>query len=108
LNSHRREIPLHDHSRPPDIEYLLRAEWSLVADAAHLTANQQSVFEKRLSGWTFEEIGRQRGHSKQAAQNIFRQALKKLVRAWFADPLHGLADVYRQETLRGLKSRPRR
>jgi len=108
LTSHQRDLCLQISSHPPEIEYLLRSQWGAVADHANLTSNQQSVFEMRLSGWTFEEIGRQRGHSKQASQNIFRQALKKLVRTWMADPISGLADVYRQETMRGLRPRPRR
>jgi hypothetical protein len=50
---------------------LLATECSEIYDTAQLTAHQSRVLEMRLNGWTFEEIGRRRGHTKQAAQRIF-------------------------------------
>lgn len=84
-------------------EPLLRIECDEVVRSAHLTARQFDVLNKRLDGWTFEEIGNEGGHSKQGAQNIFVQALKKLLRAFRTYPYKGLSDVYRSETRRGVR-----
>lgn len=95
----RTRIPL--RTRDPAISYLLRREWDAIFDRAQLTPKQRAVLFARLNGWTFEEIGRRGGHSKQAAQNVFRQGAAKLVRAWTDEPLAGLADAYREDTRRG-------
>ena len=55
----------------------------------------------RLEGRTFEDIGRLRRHTKQAAQNIFVQALKKFARALAVYEYTGLAEVYQNEINRG-------
>lgn len=68
---------------------------------ANLTARQSHVLNLRLEGFTFEEIGNACGHSKQGAQSIFLQALKKLTRAFHVYPYSGLSDVYRWEVKRG-------
>lgn len=82
---------------------LLRSECEAVMARARLTDRQADVFAKRMEGWTFEEIGKGGGHTKQAAQHIFVQALKKIARAFRVYPLRGLSDVYRWETRRGLR-----
>lgn len=82
---------------------LLRLECREVFDMAKLTARQHDVLQRRLDGWTFEEIGRAGKHSKQAAQHIFVQALKKIARAFRVYEYKGLSEVYRQETRRGLR-----
>ncbi|MBX7136048.1 MAG: hypothetical protein K1X67_25545 [Fimbriimonadaceae bacterium] len=87
---------------PPRVElsYLLRHEWSEMVQMANLTARQREVFAKRLSGWTFEEIGNASGRTRQGAQRVFSQAVRKLMVAWNEYPYRGLADVYRQEVSR--------
>lgn len=84
---------------------LLRSECAAVFEIARLTTRQQEVLWMRLEGWTFEEIGTKRGHSKQGAQHIFVQALKKLARSFRTYPYQGLSEVYRRETKRGSSSR---
>ncbi len=81
---------------------LLKLECQEVFAQARLTDRQALVLAKRLEGWTFEEIGQAEGHSKQNAQNIFIQALKKIVRSFRVYPFKGLSDVYRSEVRRGL------
>ena len=100
------KLPPGFHSRRPT--YLVEKEWKAILDRANLTGNQLHVVSLRLEGHTFESIGRRRGHSKQGAQNIFYQAAKKLVEAWTSYPFRGLADVYEDETRRGVRNRDRR
>lgn len=83
-------------------EPLLEVECREIYTNAHLTPLQSKVLEMRLTGWTFEEIGRRRGHTKQGAQNIFVQALKKLARSLRVYPYRGLSEVYQGELQRGL------
>lgn len=86
-----------------DDDPLLRSECAAIFSSARLTDRQADVFVKRIEGWTFEEIGRAAGHSKQAAQHIFVQALKKIGRAYRVYAFRGLSEVYRWETRRGLR-----
>ncbi|MBL8088141.1 MAG: hypothetical protein JNM85_08755 [Chthonomonas sp.] len=97
----RREIRLPLGKLDPSAGYLLRREWLIIGRLAALTARQHDIFFKRISGWTFEEIGREAGHSKQGAQNIFRQALKKICRSEYVYPYAGLSEVYQAEIRRG-------
>lgn len=83
-------------------DVLLEIECREICALARLTRHQTEVLDLRLGGMTFEQIGRCRRHSKQAAQNIFLQAIKKFARALHVYPYAGLADVYRHETRRGL------
>jgi hypothetical protein len=80
---------------------LLRSECMSVFERARLTPRQTEVLADRLEGWTFEEIGRKGGHSKQGAQSIFVQSLRKLTQAFRAYPYRGLSEVYRKEIRRG-------
>lgn len=80
---------------------LLKSECAEVLARAHLTPKQAEVLLRRLEGWTFEEIGNSAGHSRQCAQNIFVQALKKIARTFHVYPFRGLSEVYRWETKRG-------
>ncbi len=99
--------PLYAHMvLPKGDDELLRSECHEVFLRARLTQRQFEVLNKRLDGFTFEEIGRHGGHSKQGAQSIFLQALKKLARAFRVYPFKGLSEVYRRETRRG--ARPQR
>jgi len=98
----RRE-PFYDHLvRQRGDDPLLRQECHDVFQMARLTERQSTVLMRRLEGWTFEEIGKSCFHSKQGAQNIFVQALKKIARAFRVYAYTGLSDVYRSETRRGL------
>lgn len=80
---------------------LLKSECAEVFSRARLTPRQSEVLLRRLEGWTFEEIGNSAGHSKQGAQHIFIQALKKIARSFHVYPFRGLSEVYRWETRRG-------
>ncbi len=80
---------------------LLAMECKEIYHTAKLTRRQSKVLELRLGGWTFEEIGNKRGHSRQGAQQIFSQALKKLARALRVYPYKGLSEVYQDELRRG-------
>lgn len=86
-------------SRPGDP--LLISECRDVFESAGLTDRQRVVFQMRMEGHTFEEIGKARGHSKQGAQHNFILALKKLLRAFHNYPFRGLSEVYRFESRRG-------
>jgi hypothetical protein len=97
----RRQPQLRSSHRQDALGYLLEREWTGIVQLARLTRRQREVFEKRLSGWTFEEIGGQNGRTRQSAQRVFTQAVRKLIRAWSEYPFRGLSDVYRQETGRG-------
>lgn len=88
---------------PVPADVLLQRECEDVFRRASLTARQSDVFFRRLAGWTFEEIGSAFGNSKQAAQRVFVQALKKISRAFRVYPFKGLSEVYRWETHRGLR-----
>lgn len=85
---------------------LLRDECADVIAIARLTQRQAEVVAMRLEGYTFEEIGRSGGHSKQGAQNIFVQGIKKLARAFRVYPYRGLSEVYKIEVKRGVKKGP--
>lgn len=97
----RRQSRLEPPRARLELSYLIEHEWSEIVRLARLTARQKEVFAKRLSGWTFEEIGRASGRTRQGAQRVFSQAAAKLVRAWSEFPYRGLAEVYRQEVTRG-------
>ena len=95
--------PLYGHLlQQKGADPLLQNECDEVFRSARLTARQTEVLMRRLEGWTFEEIGQEAGHSRQGAQHIFVQALKKIARAFRVYPWKGLAEVYRWETRRGL------
>jgi hypothetical protein len=67
---------------------------------AKLTRRQAEVFAAKLAGDGWLDIGQRFGYSKQAAQGIFKQAVRRLRRAWRAYPFAGLEEVYRQEVSR--------
>lgn len=97
----RRE-PIYAHlvaGRPHDS--MLEEECRGIVRSARLTDPQSEVLGLRLEGFTFEEIGSRRGHTKQGAMRVFVQALKKLARACRVYPFRGLSDVYRCEVRRG-------
>jgi hypothetical protein len=50
---------------------------------------------------TFDEIGQLWNRTKQGAQRVFQQAVRKLRRAQRVYPFAGLNEVYRQEIHRG-------
>lgn len=89
-------------SKHLDCELMVR-ECEDLLEAAQLTCRQTEVLNLRLEGHTFEEIGKAGNHSKQGAQKIFLQALKKLHRASAVYRYEGLGDVYRTEVRRGLR-----
>ncbi len=82
---------------------LLAHECEDVLKMAGLTQRQSEVLQLRIEGYTFEEIGRAGNHSKQGAQNIFVQALKKLGRSCRVYRYEGISEVYRSELNRGIR-----
>jgi hypothetical protein len=90
--------------RAPDpAKELLREECAEVMKLANLTARQRDTVLLRLEGRTFEEIAQFNGRSKQAAQQVYALALKKLAHAFTVYPFRGLAEVYRSEVRRGMR-----
>ena len=83
-------------------DYLLKREWDEVVNLAGLTARQRHVVEQRILGATYEHIGKCSCRTKQCAQQVFVQALKKIARAFHVYPYTGLSDVYSLETRRGV------
>lgn len=69
---------------------------------ARLTYRQRDILESRLDGDSYVSIGRRWGFSKQAAQKMYRQAIRKL--EWSAQnyPYAGLTEVYRSEKKRSV------
>lgn len=82
-------------------DYLIECECRAILEGACLTQIQMDVLKLRLAGRRFEEIGRLRSHTKQGAQRIFVQAIKKLSRSYHVYRYRGLSDVYRNEVNRG-------
>ncbi|MEI7577158.1 MAG: hypothetical protein WCK51_09705 [Armatimonadota bacterium] len=68
---------------------------------AKLTRRQYEVIKLRARGLTFEEIGKYWNRTKQGAQRVYQQAVRKLQRARRVYPFTGLNEVYRQEIHRG-------
>ena len=94
--SQPRAIPI-----PKPSDHLFLTECLAIVERAHLTKRQAEVLSLRLEGYTFEQIGQHRGHTKQGAQRIFMQALKKIRRSVHVYRYRGLGEVYRFEVLRG-------
>lgn len=69
-------------------------------DGARLTPHQHECLTLRLDGFTFADIGRLCGSTKQNAQTTFVAALGKLRRSWRTYSYTGLAEVYQSETRR--------
>lgn len=78
--------------------YLLTQEWNAIIAEADLTEAQFEVIDLRIEGYTFEEIGRRRGHTKQGAARIFEQGARKLAAAYAECATRGLHEVYVQLT----------
>lgn len=89
---------------PPEAVWLQSSEIRAVVRSANLTRRQNEIVQMRARGYTFEEIGRTWGHTKQGAAKIFLQARQKLMRAFRRYRYLGLGDVYREETSRGRRS----
>lgn len=84
-------------------DFLFQEECRAVFDNAKLTERQAEVLTQRLEGCTFEQIGKESGHSKQNAQSVFILAIKKLSRSFHVYRYRGLSEVYRGETQRGVR-----
>jgi DNA-binding CsgD family transcriptional regulator len=91
----------------PAFDRVTRREWREILLAARLTQRQHEIVVRRLAGWTFEEIGRRYGHTKQGSESIWRQAKRKIIAAHASYRYVGLAEVYRSEVRRGLGSNSR-
>lgn len=98
--SHRRDLEIGETAMSKPFDPLLRTECLDVFANANLTARQMEIVEQWLDGWSYEEIGQASGHTRQAAQRVFTQALKKLRAAYRVYPLQGMSEVYHQLTHR--------
>lgn len=67
---------------------------------AGLTPLQSAVLDDHLLGRSWVEVAACRGHSKQAAQQAFRAAVRKIRSKRACDPYAGLSEVYRAEVSR--------
>ena len=92
------------HYLVKEFNFLKHRELKEIYKRARLTHRQCQVVNMRASGYTFDEIGQFFQHTKQGAQRIFTQALRKLHRAFNVYPYVGLGEVYRQELKRGTHS----
>lgn len=81
---------------------ILRRECAALISRAGLTERQMRILGLKLDGRTFGEIATRLGTSRQGAQQVFSQGIKKIARAWRVYPYAGLSDVYRREARRGL------
>lgn len=80
---------------------LLRAlEWARTLADARLTQRQLRVFCARLKGYSWSEIGKFFGHTKQAALKLFKQALRKFKQTLRESKFRGLHQIYRSEVMR--------
>ena len=80
--------------------FLLAAEVRDVIRRARLTARQTEVFDLRLLGMTFEEIGARRRTTKQGAMRVFTQGLAKVGRAASAYRYLGLGECHDEDVRR--------
>lgn len=87
------------------VQALIDSEWADIVAAANLTERQRQVLALRMEGVTYVEMGERFGITKQSAQNTYTQAAKRIARAWMDYRYHGLAEVYHQETHRGVRRR---
>jgi hypothetical protein len=85
--------------------FLTKSAMRHVIRAAGLTRKQLQVLRARLAGYGWLEIGHRFGHSRQGAESIFKQAMRKVRQAYSADPYAGIEEVYRQEVNRHLPRR---
>lgn len=100
--SHCRDRRLAQHLQPAastSADLLVRELHRHLA-VAGLTPLQMAVFADHLLGRSWVEVAASRGHSKQAAQQAYRAALKKIRAKRACDPYAGLAEVYRAEVSR--------
>ncbi len=99
--------PLHHNLQRDAVDFLRRREVLMMLDCASLTPRQREVVQLYVAGYTFEEIGRQWGISKQAANKLFVRACEAIRRSWFKHPMHGLTRTYSEATLRHYARRVR-
>jgi DNA-binding NarL/FixJ family response regulator len=97
-----------DRMRPPILPEpsrvpleLIEGEREGLLETAGLTDRQWRVLLLHQQGYSFHEIGRSLGNSKQASHALYRYARRKLELAIHTYPYLGLSEVYAQETRRG-------
>lgn len=76
-------------------------EVAALIGAARLTPYQHECLTLRLDGFTFADIGRLCGTTKQSVQATFIASISKLKKSWRGYAYSGLAEVYRSEVRRG-------
>lgn len=99
--------PLHHNPQVDAVRILRGHEIALMLEHAPLTARQRQAVVLFLHGFTFEEMGRHWGVSKQAAHQLFLRACEVIRQSWSRHSLHGLTLVYSESTLRRYARRTR-
>lgn len=102
-----RLAPLHHHPQVDAVGFLRRREIAMILRHAPLTTRQRQAVTLFLRGYTFEEMGKHWGISKQAAHQLFLRACEVLRQSWQQHPLHGLTLTYSESTLRRYARRTR-
>jgi hypothetical protein len=100
--AHRRDRRLARELAPGEtsLREMLMRELRRHLAVASLTPLQVAVLSSHLQGSSWVEVAAQHGHSKQAAQQAFRAAVKKIRAKRGCDPYAGLSEVYRAEVTR--------
>ncbi len=83
------------HPLPEVLHTLQQIELEALIKQAHLTPLQHRVLRLFLDGYTYSEIGKQLGVSKQAIGKTLHFAFRKLRKASLHNPYVGLMEVYR-------------
>lgn len=99
--------PLHHNPQVDAVGALRWHEIALMLEHTPLTVRQRQAVVLYLYGFTFEEMGRHWGVSKQAAHRLFLRACAAIRESWSGHPLHGLTATYRESTLRRYARRTR-
>lgn len=99
--------PLHYNPQVDAVRVLRGHEIALMLEHAPLTARQRQAVVLFLHGFTFEEMGRHWGVSRQAAHRLFLRACETIRQSWNGHPLHGMTVAYRESTLRRYARRTR-
>lgn len=88
--------------------YLGDREVQVAVEQAQLTAAQRQVLHEHAIGRTLEEMGAERGHSRQSAFSLLRRAINKLRRSLFRSSVHGLTQVYIEQVCRPSRGQMRK
>lgn len=92
--------PLHRHLQVEAVALLRRREIAMMLRHTPLTQRQREAIHLFLQGYTFEEMAKRWGVSKQAAHRVFLRACATIRASWRGHPLNGITLAYLESTLR--------